>query len=142
MGRHGMKYCIICNPEGNGSHGIEGTEAVGKYFNEKTNNNQLQTGWLPVCARCAKDFVDIFPIIFFDGTKTKVKKMNDDPRINSGSYEHDWSKDNLVTMEIDGMLVDHCVCSKCGAEGHWFGAPFAPKKGCSVPDSQDGGDKC
>ena len=133
--RHGKKFCMICNPDGNGTRGIAGTEAVGRYYNQKIGRRQFQTGWIAVCEDCAEIIPSDFAVEYFDGRKSKEQqKMNSDPRICAGPYNHDWSKDNLVTMEVEGKLVDHCICSKCGAEGYWFGAPFAPNPGCTIPD--------
>jgi len=47
MGRHGLKYCLLCNPDGNGTSGEDGTEAIGKYYLPKD-------GWIPVCEGCAR----------------------------------------------------------------------------------------
>lgn len=139
MGRHGKKFCMICNPYGNGSAGTPGTEAVGRYYLKRETSDQFQTGWISICNNCVDTILNTdYKIEFFNGLVSGGKKeINTDPRINAGPYDHNWSKDNLVTMEIDGKLVDHCVCGKCGAEGYWFGAPFAPLKGCSIPDGED-----
>ena len=132
MPRHGMKFCIVCNPDGNGSTGEPGTEAVGKYYNERTEKSQCHTGWLPVCKQCAEDFEHVRSIKYFDGTQSWKLTDNKDPLINAGGYLHDWHKENLITLEVDGRLVDKCVCSKCGAVGYYFMKAFAPEYGCSI----------
>jgi hypothetical protein len=133
MSRHGMKYCIVCNPNGNGSTGHPGIEAVGKYYNQRTSKDQYHTGWLPVCKQCAEEFSPYHRIEYFNGTKTVRLTDNKDPKINAGPYVHDWQKENLVTLEVDGKLVDKLVCSKCGAVGYFFMIAMAPEFGCSVP---------
>jgi hypothetical protein len=131
--RHGKKYCMICNPNGNGTTGEEGTEAVGRYLLLRESKDQYQTGWIAVCADCAETTEKYFRIEYFSGKKTERLTDNKDPRLLAGPYEHDWQKQNLVTIEVDGKLVDHLICSKCGAECYSFMKDLAPHEGCSVP---------
>ena len=137
MSRHGKKFCMICNPEGNGTTGIEGSGAVGRYYLQRDSKDQFQTGWISVCEYCAQDFKKYHRIEYFNGTKTSRLTDNNDPRIHGGPYEHDWQKENLVTIEIDGKLVDHLICSKCRAECYYCMKDFAPHEGCSVPDEEE-----
>lgn len=135
MSRHGKKFCMICNPEGNGTTGIEGSEAVGKYYLQRDCKDQFQTGWISVCEYCAASFEKYHRIEYFDGRiKTARLTDNKDPILHNGQYEHDWHKQNLITMEVDGRMVDHLICSKCGAECYYFMKAMAPINGCSVPD--------
>jgi hypothetical protein len=124
---------MICNPEGNGSTGCEGTEAVGVYYLERTGRNQFNSGWIAVCSDCSESIERYFRVEYFSGKKTERLTDNKDPRIRSGPYVHDWHKENLVTLEVDGKLVDKLVCSKCGAVGYFFMRGMAPEFGCSVP---------
>jgi len=71
--RHGKKFCMVCNPNGNGITGEEGSEAVGRYYLQRTS-------------------------------------------------------------KVDGKMVDHLVCEKCGCECYYFMRAIAPHVGCSVPD--------
>jgi hypothetical protein len=124
---------MICNPEGNGSTGCEGTEAVGVYYLERTERHQFNSGWIAVCSDCAESVERYFRVEYFSGKKTERLTDNKDPRIRAGPYVHDWHKENLVTLEVDGKLVDKLVCSKCGAVGYFFMRGMAPEFGCSVP---------
>ena len=137
MSRHGKKFCMICNPDGNGSTGDVGTEAVGRYYLSRTNKDQFQSGWISVCKDCAIQTEQYYRIEYFDGNKTSRLTDNKDPRILSGPYQHNWQKENLVTIEVDGKLVDHLICSKCGAECYYFMKDLAPHEGCSVPDGEE-----
>jgi hypothetical protein len=134
MGRHGKKFCMICNPFGNGVKGNEGTEAVGRYYLPRESKNQYQTGWISVCEYCAQNFEKYHRIEYFSGKKTSLLTDNKDPKLHNGPYEHNWNKENLVTMEVDGRMVDHIICSKCGAECYYFMEAMAPINGCSIPD--------
>lgn len=133
MPRHGKKFCMICNPEGNGIEGMKGTEAVGTYFLKRTSNNQFNSGHIAVCEYCSKQTEPYFKIDYFSGERTVRLTENKDPRIHAGTYEHDWSKQNLVTIEVDGKMVDHLICNKCGAECYYFMKALAPDRGCSIP---------
>jgi len=136
MVRYGKKFCMICNPEGNGTTGEEGTEAVGRYYLQRTSKNQFNSGWIAVCQDCAESVEKYFRIEYFSGKHTVRLTDNKDPRIHAGLYEHDWSKQNLVTIEIDGKMVDHLICQKCGAECYYFMKALAPEDGCSIPDGE------
>ena len=132
MPRHGKKFCMLCNLYGNGSTGEEGTEAVGTYYLQRTSKDQFNTGYIAVCEYCAEQTEPYFDIEYFTGKKTERLTANKDPRIHNGPYEHDWSKQNLITLEVDGRLVDHLICNKCGAECYYFMKAIAPHDGCSV----------
>jgi hypothetical protein len=134
MVRHGKKFCMICNPEGNGSTGMEGTEAIGRYYLQRASKNQFNSGWIAVCSGCAEATEKYFRIEYFNGAKTVRLTDNKDPRLFAGPYEHHWEKQNLVTMEIEGKAVDHLICSKCGAGCYFFMRAIAPHDGCKVPD--------
>ena len=125
---------MICNPGGNGSNGEEGTEAIGRYFLKKESRHQYNSGWISVCKDCAESTERYFRIEYFSGAKTIRLTDNKDPKISAGPYVHDWGKQNLITLEVDGKLVDHLVCSKCGAECYFFMRALAPEYGCSIPD--------
>jgi hypothetical protein len=125
---------MICNPEGNGTTGNEGTEAVGRYYLQRQMKDQFNTGWIAVCEDCAESIEQYFRIERFNGKKTVRLTDNKDPRLFAGPYVHDWSKQNLVTTEVDGKAVDHLICSKCGAECYFFMRALAPEFGCSIPD--------
>jgi hypothetical protein len=136
MGRHGKKFCMICNPFGNGSRGMPGTEAVGVYYLPK-GKNQMIYGNISVCENCANSTSPYFKVTYFDGAERKPPislLSNSDPKIKSGIYHHKWDKMSLVGIEIDGNIVDHYKCLKCGAEGYWRLADFTPDCGCSIPD--------
>lgn len=129
---------MICNPEGNGTKGEPGTEAIGIYYLPK-GKNQIIYGNIPVCESCAKSTSPYFEVTNFDGTKRKTPTSllnNSDPKIKSGNHQHKWDKMSLVGIEIDGNIVDHYRCLKCGAEGYWRLADFTPDVGCSVPDEE------
>jgi len=133
MPKHGRKFCLICNPEGNGSNGCEGTEAVGVYYLERTERNQFNSGWIAVCTDCADMIEKYFRVDYFSGETTKRLTDNKDPKILAGPYEHNWDKLNLITIEIEGKAVDHLKCSKCGAEYYHRFMQEVPREGCSVP---------
>lgn len=138
MGRHGKKFCMICNPYGNGSKGTPGTEAIGRYYLKRETPNQFQTGWIAVCEDCAIRTEKYYEIEYFDGRKQSRLTDNNDTRIHSGRYEHDWQKENLVTIEVDGKMVDRLICSKCGAEYYRSSMKDKfPRYGCSINDEEE-----
>lgn len=131
---------MICNPEGNGSTGKEGTEAVATYFLSKSSSLGAVTGNIPVCEGCAETVSPFFDIVYFDGRVSKLPPnalSNPDPKINSGIYSHDWEKLSLMGIEVEGKVVDQYKCKKCGAEGYWTLADFLPESGCSSPSEQE-----
>jgi hypothetical protein len=114
MPRHGMQYCLLCNPLGNGTEGEDGTEAIGKYYVEDIpGEDQHTTGWHGVCADCAEIVAptnDVQPLpghedhpFFADGGD------------GNGDVTHDcddptWTKHSLVTEDA-GFDWVQCECS-------------------------------
>lgn len=108
-----MKYCLLCNPDGNGIDGEEGTEAVAKYYLKK-RSGQAYSGWIPVCKFCASNIKNVgFEIIYFD-KKNKIEETYNCNCI--------FRKKNLVTSN-DGDLRDIWKCEKCGREVRSVGNP-------------------
>lgn len=115
MGRHGLKYCMICNPDWNGMEGQEGTEAIGKYFLYPAPR-QSTSGWIPVCVECA----DILPVHVvplrskrnhpYWIAKMEQEREKQQPR---GKYIHDWDKCELVTQRDKDGLYNTWECRKC-----------------------------
>jgi hypothetical protein len=128
-----MKFCMLCNPWGNGTRGDEGTEAVAKYY-LPPHLSQNGSGWIPVCAGCTH-VVREFEIVPLDHAKDHpcwAKQREDAERetaMRSGPYDHDWRKDNLVTQPDGG---DFWKCEKCGLRVKFFMGQGRPDRGCTV----------
>ena len=116
MGRHGLQYCLLCNPFGNGTSGTDGTEAIGKYYLENIpGTDQHTTGWHAVCEPCAKmaenQGYEVLPLKdtedhpFFEGDDEMDEEVTHDCENPS------WTKESLVT-EKEGF--DWVKCDKCG----------------------------
>lgn len=111
--RHGMRYCMICNPDGNGTRGEPGTEAIGKYCLGR-GPSQAASGWIPVCENCAETVKPYHKVTFFDARNRESGTKNRQETCQT--CQHDWYKANLVTLEDDEGLYDQWRCEKCGLE--------------------------
>ncbi|MCK4544879.1 hypothetical protein KAU43_05020 [candidate division WOR-3 bacterium] len=142
MGRHGMKYCLLCNPDGNGIKGDTGTEAIGKYFLEK-EPNQCTNGWIPVCEYCISTvpfYVSPLPKAKNHPYWVKIKENEElEKKLSGGSFKHDWDKVNLITKRDSSGLYDLRKCTKCGLEIKWRGLGCPADNGCTVEDSDTEG---
>jgi hypothetical protein len=127
-----MKYCLLCNPDDNGTRGEQGTNAVAKYYLPQ-GPNQISSGWIPVCLSCADSVKQYYTICNFDGTDYIFQDGEEEIDINSGPYKHDWGKTNLVTQEDSkGRFFDLMECSKCGGQTKRYGlGQDLSNKGCS-----------
>lgn len=137
MPRRGMKVCLLCVPEGNGTRFYEPWEkerdpefeqmvnAVGKYFLPRRSG--ARSGWIPVCEDCAAMVArQGYPVEYFD----KRPKPQIGPHISmDGPYNHKMYKVSLVT-EKGGY--DIWACSKCNGRIHRRLGQDLPKTGCTV----------
>lgn len=114
MPRHGLKYCLFCNPFGNGTTGDPGTEAIGKvYVENEPGVDQHTTGWHAFCAYCAERFI---PNNFADpqpleGHEDHPVFGNDTEEIRHACEDPEWAKQSLVTENGGYDIVQ---CTECG----------------------------
>lgn len=135
MGRHGMKYCLLCNPYGNGLTGYKGTEAVAKYYLPPDSaDGQATSGWIPICEGCIAPIKQYFKVILLTGEEiVNGKERMNQELLHGGQYNHAWEKQNLVTQKDPRGMYDLLKCKKCGAEikRRELNKPLI-EKGCSV----------
>lgn len=114
MPRHGMQYCLFCNPFGNGTTGDPGTEAIGKvYVENEPGVDQHTTGWHGFCADCAQRFIpnhfpDPQPL---DGHEHHSLFQQGEDTPSHDCEDPTWTKLSLVT-ETGGY--DVIRCDECG----------------------------
>lgn len=118
MGRHGLQYCLFCNPFGNGTSGDPGTEAIGKvYVEDEPGVEQHTTGWHGFCAECAEYFI---PRAFSEWEPLPGHEdhplftENDDGEVRSIAHDCEnptWQKQSLVTEDGGHDIVR---CEDCG----------------------------
>lgn len=123
MPRHGMQYCLLCNPHGNGTSGADGTEPIGKYYVEDIpGEEQVTTGWHGVCEPCAKMIRGQgYEVIPLDGHEDHPFFAASDDQAEDVEHECEdpsWTKESLVT-EADGF--DWIVCDDCGIKAKRWG---------------------
>lgn len=120
-GRRSMDYCLVCNPEWNGSYGKEGTEAIAKHkVKNYPGEDQFFTGWQGLCEKCARSFKNtnkkIQPLPGFE-----EHGLFDDSNEWNGVHDCEnptWEKFSLVTE--DGGF-DWVQCKECGLWGERWG---------------------
>jgi len=105
-----MQYCLICNPDGNGTSGEDGTEAIAKYYVENIQDkDQITTGWHALCEGCTEYLqgtVDITPL---DGHENHPL-FSDDADVTHECDDPTWTKESLVTEDggFDWVRCDNC----------------------------------
>lgn len=120
MPRHGMQYCLLCNPFGNGTSGSEGTEAIGKYYVENIpGEDQHTTGWHGVCEMCAKMVMNQgYEVTPLDGYEDHPVFADIEEDVEHECDDPSWTKASLVT-ESEGF--DWVQCDDCGIYGKRWG---------------------
>lgn len=116
MPRHGMQYCLLCNPFGNGTSGEEGTEAIGKYYVENQRGvDQHTTGWHGVCPSCARDMMNtgrnVIPLDGHEDHPVFADQGDEEESVEHECEDPSWTKVSLVT-EDEGF--DWVECDECG----------------------------
>lgn len=114
MPRHGMKYCLLCNPHGNGTSGEEGTEAIGKYYVENIpGTDQHTTGWHGVCGPCARSVMrqghEVTPLDGYEDHPVFADEEDED--VHHECEDPSWTKVSLVTEDAG---FDWVECDECG----------------------------
>lgn len=135
MGRHGMSYCLLCNPFGNGSSGTDGTEAIGKYYlPDYPGEDQHSTGWHGVCEICA-DMVENqgFAVEPLPGHEDHdFFQPEPSPDMEDACDSHDWHKESLVT-ESEGYDIVRCTACDIFGKRHGLGSESVEVVGWERP---------
>jgi hypothetical protein len=121
---------------GNGTSGMEGTEAIGKYYVEDIPGvDQHTTGWHGVCEDDAERIMlnTGYEVIPLDGYEDHpVFEAQEEPEHACEDFR--WMKKSLIT-EAEGF--DWVECSECGARGKRWGLGDSRVEIVDVPSSND-----
>lgn len=115
MPRHGMQYCLLCNPFGNGTSGEDGTEAIGKYHVENQRGvDQHTTGWHGLCPPCARSMMraghNVIPLDGHENHPVFSDSEGEDETVEHDCDNPSWTKHSLVTEDggFDWVRCDEC----------------------------------